>query len=343
MPRPRLHKSSIVVGLIVALLLVLIEIPGRVVGGSGIMSGSKVFEHGWPWVFLGRETPDQTPQATITYDDRKQLWLHYRPVIYSFSPRYGLPRWGIPWLSAENWRVWEADTATSPPRWDFNPTMLAYDVPIALFVLGGAVVGWEFWRRRRATLFSFRFGLRGLLLAIAGVGAALGWLTHLEREHRRETALIDSVDERSGPMEATWYDMDPVCVAPLWLRSLVGVRLWPEYFWRASTVNIESERGDKTDLMCAEIAQLDYVTKISLDGHPRHHFRFSALSNLPQLHTLEIWTHPIIEEQDVNELARLNQLKKIVIEHMDQIAPDVLARLKVSMPNCKIIDDLDDW
>ena len=53
--------------------------------------------------------------------------------------------------------------------------------------------------------------------------------------------------------------------------------------------------------------------------------------------------HPIIEEQDVNELARLNQLKKIVIEHRDQIAPDVLARLKVALPNCKIIDDLDDW
>jgi hypothetical protein len=35
MPRRRVHKSSIVVGLIVALLLVLIEIPGRVVSIDG--------------------------------------------------------------------------------------------------------------------------------------------------------------------------------------------------------------------------------------------------------------------------------------------------------------------
>ena len=54
MPRPHLHKSSIIVGLIVAVLLVLIEIPGRVVGGLGGSNPSKVFEHGWPWVHLRR-------------------------------------------------------------------------------------------------------------------------------------------------------------------------------------------------------------------------------------------------------------------------------------------------
>jgi hypothetical protein len=48
MPRPDLYKPSIIVGLIVAVLLVLIEIPGRVVGGMGGSIPSKVFEHGWP-------------------------------------------------------------------------------------------------------------------------------------------------------------------------------------------------------------------------------------------------------------------------------------------------------
>ena len=67
--------------------------------------------------------------------------------------------------------------------------------------------------------------------------------------------LIDRGDFSSGPMEAIWYDIDHVCLAPLWLRSLVGVRLWPEYFWRTSAVSIHPERGDKTHLMCAEIAQ----------------------------------------------------------------------------------------
>jgi hypothetical protein len=151
------------------------------------------------------------------------------------------------------------------------------------------------------------------------------------------------VGERTGPMEATWYDIDHVCVAPLWLRSLVGMRLWPEYFWRASTINIQPERGEETDLMCAEIAQLDYVRKIAIDGHPRHRFRFSALGNLEQLETIEIWTYPIISEQDINELAQLKQLRKIVINNIDEIAPDVRAQLEAALPNCEIIDYLDDW
>ena len=165
MPRPHLHKSSIIVGLIVAVLLVLIEIPGRVVGGLGGSNPSKVFEHGWPWVHLRREIKEYN------------VGFSYPP-----DPRYRLPHWGIPWLSAENWRIWEADASVVPPRWDFNTAVMLCDLAVALLVLAGAVVCWEFLRRRRAKLFSFRFGLRGLLLAITAVAAALGWLTYLERE-----------------------------------------------------------------------------------------------------------------------------------------------------------------
>ncbi len=270
MPRPRLHKSSIVVGLVIALLLVLIEIPGRVVSGIGGTDVSKVFEHGWPWVYLRRETAERYVPESVTTPEGLSLVPSFSPVIYPLDIRTDLPHWGIPWLNAENWRFWEADTAAVPRRWVFNPANLFWNVAIALLLLAGVVGAWELWRRRQASPLSFRFGLRGLLVAIAAASAVMGWLTYVEREDTRETALIDKVSQRSGPMEATWFDVDHVCVAPLWHRSLVGVRVFPEFFWRASAVNIQPERGDKTELMCAEIAQLDHVTKIGIEGHLRH-------------------------------------------------------------------------
>jgi hypothetical protein len=341
MSRPRLHTSSIVVGLIIALLLVLIEVPGRIVGGRGGGNVWTVFEHGWPWIYLRRETAEPPLQTIVTLDGKR---VSLQPGLV-FNPPYprSAPRWGIPWLSAENWRIWEADTSTEPRHWDFKYVTLACDIAMAIVLLIGITTAWELWRLRRATLFSFRFGLRGLLLAISAVAASLGWLTYIERAHQRETVLIERESERSGPMEATWFDVDHVCVAPLWLRSLVGVRVFPEYFWRASAVNIQPERGDKTDLMCAEMAQLDYVKRIGIEGHLRHPFRFSALRNLAQMKTLEVWRPTILDEQDLNELAQLKQLQKIVIEGLHELDPKALARLEAALPDCKIIDSLDDW
>jgi hypothetical protein len=175
------------------------------------------------------------------------------------------------------------------------------------------------------------------------VGGVLSWLTHLQREHLRETALIERESERTGPMEATWYDVERVCVAPRWLRSLIGVRMFPEFFWRASAVNIKPERGDKTELMCAEIAQLDHVTKIGIESHLRHPFPYSALRKLERIKALEIWRPTFLDEQDRNELAQLKPLQKIVIEGLDEIDPEALERLKSALPDCKIIDFLDDW
>jgi hypothetical protein len=343
MPRPRLHKSTIVVGLIVALLLELIEIPGRVVSGVGGTFASKVFEHGWPRVYLRREAGERPTLGFYASQEGRQLMLSYSPALYPINVRSDLPGWGIPWLSAENWQFWEADETAAPPRWDFNPAALSWNIAVALLLSISTVAAWEFWRRRRATPFSFRFGLRGLLVAIAATSAVMGWLTYLEREHTRETALVERVSERSGPMEATWFDVDHVCVAPLWLRSLVGVRMFPESFWRASAVNIQPERGDKMELMCEEIAQLEHVTKIGIEGHLRHIVRFSALRKLERTKTLEIWRGTILDEQDLSELAQLKQLQKIVIEGLDEIDPEALARLKSELPNCTIIDSSNDW
>jgi hypothetical protein len=343
MPRPRLHKSSIIVGLIVALLLVLVNIPGRVVGGMGGEFASKVFEHGWPRVYLRREAGKRPTAEFYTSPEGQQLALSYSPVIYPLNVRSDLPRWGIPWLSVENWRFWEADTMAVPPRRVFSRVNQLWNIAVSLLLLSGVVAVWQFWRRRRATLLSFRFGLRGLLLAIAAVGAALGWLTYVQREHWRETALIEQVFESTGPMEGTWFNTDQVCVAPRWLSLLIGVQPFPEYFWRASAVQIQPEYGYNAEFFCSQISRLKYVRKVAVDGHSRIRFPFSALRSLEQLETLEIWTYPVINRQDVNELAQLKQLQKIVVEDLDEIDPEALARLKSALTNCTIIDSSDEW
>lgn len=103
--RGRLHKSSIVIGLLVALLLVLLNIPGRLVDHQ--TSTGNTFEHGWPFVFLRRLTDE--PGTVVEYLGKPisvafaPVWLTRRDAV-----QY-LPMWGIPWLSAVNWQFWEAD------------------------------------------------------------------------------------------------------------------------------------------------------------------------------------------------------------------------------------------
>ena len=89
--------------------------------------------------------------------------------------------------------------------------------------------------------------------------------------------------------------------------------------------------------------RLDYLAIVCIDGHPRHGFRFLALRNLERVKTLEIWRPTILDEPVLNELGQLQQLRKIVIQDKDEIAPDWLVRLKAALPDCRIIDHLDDW
>jgi hypothetical protein len=344
MPRPRLHRSSIVVGTLVAILLILIEVPGRVISGVFGTNVSQVFEHGWPWVYLRRETSRPNP-TIVTAPDGTQVEFQYSLVVTPINPRYDLPYWGIPWLNSENWRFWETDRTAVPLRWIFNRAKLFCNVAVSLALVTGVIAAWEVWRRRRQRLLPFRFGLVEMFIAVACVSTTLGWLVYVQREFQRENRIIERQLNRDLPadFEDYWVEADEVCVAPAWIRSLFGERFFPAFFWRTCAVDIQSDRGDRTDLICAEISRLDYVTKIAINGHPRRRFRFSALRNLERIKTLEIWRPTILDEQVLNELSQLKQLTKLVIEDIEDVPFDALARLKAELPNCRIIHYSDDW
>jgi hypothetical protein len=337
MPRPCLHKSSIVVGVLVGTILVLIMIPGRIVDGTP--STWMTFEHGWPFNYLRRQAKGNAPAPGY--------FNYYRIRAIDVAER---PMWGIPWLTVDNWRFWEAITEVTRNNkrihfWEFNGIALACDLASALLVLAGVVAMWELRRRRRAGLLSFR--VSDMLVAIASTSAVFGWIVHFQREFQQEVRLTERESERvdKGEFFADyWNDCDQVCVAPKWVRSLIGERMLPDFLWRINEIGIYSENGERTALICEDISQFRYLTKISISNETRERFPYSALSATKQLNVLEIsYSHGEIDGQDVSELAQLTQLRKLAVDYEEGRLPEVLKRLRAQLPNCKMIDYYDDW
>ena len=333
MPHPRLYKSSVVVGALVAALLILVEVPGRVVDGSHGPHPSLVFEHGWPWVYLRRETVE----SPLTFTTPDGISILPNVSWTDFDIPWDLPKWGIPWLSSANWQFWQATNESDAPRCDFNGLILFCDFAIALIVASVIVAAWEFRRRGLPSLFCF--SLTDIFLTVASMSAVFGWLVYLEREYQREFQFINRLNVSNGHV---WSDSDRVCIAPTWIRSLIGERLLPEFSWRASTATIELAREVNVNTICEQLAELKYLNKIVF-LNTGERFRFSALRKFQRLETLELWDYWTLDEHDCNELAQLTQLYKIILEDKDDIPPHMLTRLESELPNCKIVDVYDDW
>ncbi len=204
MPRARLHRSSVVVGVIAACLLVLLCVPGRI---YELYPGSSIkFEHGWPLVYLRRETVVTPPTATT--------FKNYRSSLDS------LPMGGIPWLSADNWRFWEAADFTDTPRREFSPVDLAFDALLLLLLLTSIVILFEYRRRRRASILSF--SLTDGFVALTLACCALGWFALIRNTFQREVAAQAALEDEDSPGSC-----EEVCIAPAWTRSLVGDRWMP--------------------------------------------------------------------------------------------------------------------
>ena len=332
MRRPRLHRSSVVAGLVAAALLVLVSVPGRVVGG--LTSDCKIFEHGWPWVYLRRETIEE---PVTFYDASSGLSLVpcFLPAIYPFDrdAPSRLPMWGVPWLTPANWMIWDGD-ANGDRHWHLMVGALLLDLATALGVVAIAVAATEVWRRRRARVLSFR--IADMLVATAVLGAILGRIAYWQHEYPREQRALVDADGFS------WYGQSETCIAPLWLRSLIGDRFFPDFCWRTATVLIHAG-SDDADEAAQRISQLAYVHEIQVWLTEGESFRFSVLNAIPQLQTLEIDAERPIQERDVKELAQIVHLRKLVFWRKDEVPAELMARLESALPDCEIVDDDENW
>ena len=322
----RLHYSTFAVGLLMATALVLIEAPGRV--GHGSWAGRAIyttyFEHGWPWVYHRREALDFRRGGTIPPSPA--------------SVRTGLPRFGIPWLSAENWRLWEANDERTPHPWRFSGWMLFCNATVALFVVGFSVVAWEFRRRRRPRLLSFR--LADLMLIVTAVCLVLGWLTHLHRESEREKTAI--VHEHPDTSAARWFVDNEICVAPRWLQSLTGPAVYPDMFWRAHAAYVELFQAGSEAQVVGPLSQLTYLREIEIERYDMS-VQFSAIRSIRRLNRLII--HLPLAEHEVEEISQINRLSKLVLvaEDYDEVPPELIARVQELLPDCHVLDIWNDW
>jgi hypothetical protein len=315
----RLHKSSIVVGFGIALLLLLVTIPGRVVDWSP--GSSTKYEHGWPFVYLRRET---VQSASLP-----------GPVVSRREFPSQLPMWGIPWLSVENWKVWDAYDEDGLANWEFNGRTLVANSVLVMLALVAFVAIVEFRRRRRKNRFSFSLSAMFIMLTVAGV--ALGRIEYLKHESQRETAIIANFDESRTPIVD-----DEVCAAPVWIKGLIGEKWMPDFTWRARSVWVRALDVEDIEQLCSQIRELSYVDKLTLDGFiPEDHFAFATLGSIRQLKTLQVKTTARIDDRDISELSQLSGLKKIAIDQT--ISPERLSRLESALPNCKVVDADKDW
>jgi len=319
MSRWGLHKSTVAIGLAAIVLLVLVNVPGRVDDWSP--GAYSKFEHGWPLTYLRRRT-QQSPFATIAFASRREA-------------QSKLPMAGIPWCSLANWKFWEAQAFEGVTYRAFDRWALVLDCSLGLALLLAVVGSYEFRRRRRAHLLSFN--LVDVFVVVTVTCAALGWIAHLKQEASRETAIIAKLDDSKTPMA----DGD-VCVAPLWIRSLVGEKWMPDFTWRTGSVAVAALDVEDVNQLCAEIRDLPYLSKLTVSGFLQgDRFPFAALASLRQLEILQIDTTPRIDDCDIRELSQLHGLSKIAANQ--KITPDRLSRLEAALPGCEIVEVDKEW
>ena len=326
MTRPRLHKSSLIVGLLALALMSVIVLPGSESGSldpflAGL--GIKEFDHGWPTVFLHR------PVGNPSF-----IWCQYgwRPGYYPSEPL-----WGVPWLSWNAWMPWR-DTET---EYEFHLGALFVDLGIMFAIVGMSVAAWEWRRRRRRRVFQFR--VTELLLLTTVVAMALGWFGYKKIEHVREGPHANTLLDAEGRLVSVGEEY----VVPNWLRRLVGEDLVPDYLRRVTVVNIESLDGNaaaSVEWMVPHLMQLERCHTIRIsDLAIGWEFPFPRFAAISQIRTLDLSDSQILKTdvEGARHLSHMQQITRLIVPKRSSLTPEALAIIRQEMPNCEVVDEVD--
>jgi hypothetical protein len=176
-----------------------------------------------------------------------------------------------------------------------------------------------------------------MLLAVTAASTALGWLEYMKNEHRREQLLANDLQESSFVL----MPCEEVCVAPRWYRSLCGDRLVPNFFWRPTEISIAAVPLLDIEAHARSVMQFKYVTQVAIYGRVAD--AYAALQGMRRLDTLYFGQSDDPQRLPIDEIAKLTQLRKLIIAGKDGVPPEHLIRLEAALPNCKIIDEREDW
>lgn len=315
MGRFRLHRSSLVVGMATLVVLTLTVVPGVEEPEQHPIIPS-VLHHGWPWQFCERQVDWVDPGV-------------------SDVPTTGF--YGVPWLSPTSWKFWQGEV-------DFHWRPLALDVLVAVGIAGATVALWERRRRRRASAWQFQ--LAEVLLAMTVIAAAFGWLNWQRVEHIRELAIEDALGEvDSGPAFYLGWQYS----GPEWLKRLVGLELLPDYLYEFDSA-YAYEFDTESDCLAYEEKILPYLKSLrrlqslELNG-PMSDWTevFRTLRELPHLRTLDLTfcEELCLTASEVNQLATLKQLAKLVLRSRESVTEEAQRNLVQRMTHCEIVYDYD--
>lgn len=314
-----LHRSSIVVALILLASTVILVVPAfstgwstsnKIVrGGWGAVVGS--YQHGWPLVFLNRTAVENTPRSITE------------------------PLFGIPWLSINAWADWSAEVEC-----EFHLISLLIDIAFIAIVVGGTTLAWEWRRRRRKRVFHFR--LSELLLLATLLAGLLGWWTFHRNEYQREATHLHALEQQfAGVFELSDWNF-----APQWMLRLVGWKLIPGLFNRTQKVIYwpSTSGSDGTfEVAMPHLRALHRLEILEINLLPRSEdYPFQAIAELQQVRSLkltEIDSYHVIDLAVAREIAKAQQLTELDITawYSKDVTPEARSHLANCLPNCKII------
>ncbi|MBN1909512.1 MAG: hypothetical protein JW818_07235 [Pirellulales bacterium] len=290
----RLHLSTWLVLLVVALGLVLISIPAYEIRGARLPEGDPDGDlvircrHGWPWDFM------------VQYRD--YAWPKAPPEPGPFLPSYWTD---APWATASNWAV------TGKTR--FELLHLVGDLAVALAILCVAGAGFEWWRRRRRRVW--QFSLREMLVATLLLAGVLGWWKCRDNQFRREMVLAKQLG-----LELKEYPLSDIGVeyrGPTWLGRLVGKRHL-ESFNNVIGVNLGF---GSTDINIRDDEILDIVADVDQMWPHLYGLTVSVcfgnvdrqLASLVELRELRLFGVNCnrISEEGLRDVGRLSELEKL--------------------------------
>lgn len=190
---PRLYRSTYVVGTLIAVLLLLANIPARIVRPTEngdvyyrVSDNGCYADHGWPWAFLRRNLDDLDRDAA-------DLLVFESSVADVANVR-----------AAAFWAMWRDVKA-------FSVIAFAADIATAIVLVTAGAAAFEAWRRRRRRLIQFYLGELLAFMTLAAV--LLSWLSVETREYHEEQGAVRQI-------RAIYYKHS--LTGPHWLRRLVG-------------------------------------------------------------------------------------------------------------------------
>jgi hypothetical protein len=313
MRAPRVHKSSVILGLLALGMMTLIIVPGEIISPlGGNFGGGYVakYAHGWPLTFVTRSYFYDFATSEKTFPD--------------------IPKWYVPWIAWDSWQLWEsseefADQGSNQIR----VAALLLDLLAWLAIPAAFAAAWE-WRRRRQLRWR-RFRLVDLFLLTTLACMLGGWWTHASRVRRLEIEAS----------EAIWDDGHIVhekCRSPEWLAGEANL---PAFFLRTHEVVLMDANDQQLETFIKAARHFPKLRTLEVYAQQKPApLRFSRLSAVCQLKILSLGSSGYIaDERAAEELGALNQIRFLYVPEKARVPAAVLQELERALPRCQILDE----